>query len=107
MGSLMGTKRANRTRTSARRQWGSDRRDQPLPMVPTPVSDLRITIGRLAIVLTVCAWFTYLVLTIIEQFIEGQASSARLVIEALVYIVVVTALTASAMAYLITRIGFF
>ena len=76
-------------------------------MVPAPVSDLRITVGRMAIVLTVCAWFTYLVLTIIEQFVEGQASSARLVIEALVYMVVVTALTASAMAYLITRIGFF
>ena len=76
-------------------------------MVPVPVSDLRITVGRMAIVLTVCAWFTYLVLTIIEQFVEGQASSARLVIEALVYMVVVTALTASAMAYLITRIGFF
>ncbi len=76
-------------------------------MVPAPVSDLRITVGRMAIVLTICAWFAYLVLTIIEQFVEGQASSARLVIEALVYMVVVTALTASAMAYLITRIGFF
>ena len=76
-------------------------------MVAPPVSDLRITIGRMAIVLTVSAWFTYVVLTIIQQFIEGDASSARLVIEALVYLVVVTALTASAMAYLITRIGFF
>ena len=61
----------------------------------------------MAIVLTVSAWFTYIVLTIIQQFVEGQASSARLVIEAIVYMVVVTALTASAMAYLITRIGFF
>ncbi|HEY2332775.1 MAG TPA: EAL domain-containing protein [Acidimicrobiales bacterium] len=61
----------------------------------------------MAIVLTVCAWFAYLVLTIIQQFVEGQASSARLVIEAIVYLLVVTALTASAMAYLITRIGFF
>ena len=76
-------------------------------MVAPPVSDLRITIGRMAIVLTVSAWFTYVVLTIVQQFIEGDASSARLVIEALVYLVVVTALTASAMAYLITRIGFF
>lgn len=103
----MGSKRAEAVRTKARRQWGSDRRDQPLPMVPPSVSDLRIAIGRMAIVLTVGAWFTYVVLTIIQQFIEGQASSARLVIEALVYLVVVTALTASALAYLITRIGFF
>ena len=93
--------------TRRRRQWGSDRRDEPLPTVPPPVSDRRIRMGRLAIVLTVSAWFAYLCFTIFRQFIEGSADSARLVIEAIVYMVVVTALTASAMAYLITRIGFF
>ncbi len=90
-----------------RRQWGSDRREQPLPMVPPPVSERRIRTGRLAIVLTVSAWFAYMCLSIFQQFIEGRANSARLVVEAIVYMTVVTALTASAMAYLITRIGFF
>jgi EAL domain-containing protein (putative c-di-GMP-specific phosphodiesterase class I)/cellulose synthase/poly-beta-1,6-N-acetylglucosamine synthase-like glycosyltransferase len=90
-----------------RRQWGSDRREQPLPMVPPPVSERRIRMGRLAIVLTVSAWFAYMCLSIFQQFIEGRANSARLVVEAIVYMAVVTALTASAMAYLITRIGFF
>ena len=90
-----------------RRQWGSDRRDEPLPVVPAPVSERRIRMGRLAIVLTVSAWIAYVCFTIFQQFIEGRADSARLVVEAIVYIVVVTALTASAMAYLITRIGFF
>ncbi|MBI4934473.1 MAG: EAL domain-containing protein [Actinobacteria bacterium] len=90
-----------------RRQWGSDRREEPMPVVAPPVSDRRIMVGRMAIVLTVSAWFTYLFLTIVQQFVEGDASSARLVIEAIVYMVVVTALTASSMAYLITRIGFF
>jgi EAL domain-containing protein (putative c-di-GMP-specific phosphodiesterase class I)/cellulose synthase/poly-beta-1,6-N-acetylglucosamine synthase-like glycosyltransferase len=90
-----------------RRQWGSDRRDKPLPTVPPPVSDRRIRMGRLAIVLTVSAWLAYTSFTIFQQFIEGRADSARLVIEAIVYMFVVTALTASAMAYLITRIGFF
>ncbi|MEO5723605.1 MAG: glycosyltransferase family 2 protein, partial [Ilumatobacteraceae bacterium] len=90
-----------------RRQWGSDRRDHPLPTVPTRVSDRQVRLGRTAIVVTVMAWSAYVVLTIIHQFVEGKASSARLVIEALVYLVVVTALTASAIAYLITRIGFF
>ena len=95
-------------RSTGRRQWGSDRHDRPpLPMVAAPVSDRRITIARLAIVLTVVAWMAYVTLTIIQQFVSGDASSARLVIEAIVYLVVVTALTASAMAYLITRIGFF
>ncbi len=90
-----------------RRQWGSDRRSEPLPMVPPPVSERRIRMGRLAIVLTVSAWFAYMCLSIFQQFIEGRANSARLVVEAIVYMAVVTALTASAMAYLITRIGFF
>ena len=76
-------------------------------MVAAPVSDRRIRMARLAIVVTVSAWIVYVTETIIQQFVEGQASSARLVIEAIVYLVVVTALTASAMAYLITRIGFF
>lgn len=61
----------------------------------------------MAIVLTVSAWFVYLFLTIVEQFVEGHAAGARQTIEAIVYILVVTALTASAIAYLITRIGFF
>jgi EAL domain-containing protein (putative c-di-GMP-specific phosphodiesterase class I)/cellulose synthase/poly-beta-1,6-N-acetylglucosamine synthase-like glycosyltransferase len=95
------------TRPTRRRQWGSDRRERPLPMVPAPVSERRIRMGRLAIVLTVSAWFSYLCLSIFQQFIEGRADSARLVVEAIVYMLVVTALTASAMAYLITRIGFF
>jgi len=61
----------------------------------------------MAIVATVGAWTVYVVITVIEQFVEGRASSARLGVEAIVYLFVVTALTASAMAYLITRIGFF
>jgi len=101
--------RTNRTGLHAgrRRQWGSDRRTQPIPVIAPPISDRRIVIGRMAIVLTVSAWFVYVFLTILQQFVEGDASSARLVVEAIVYLVVVTALTASAMAYLITRMGFF
>jgi EAL domain-containing protein (putative c-di-GMP-specific phosphodiesterase class I)/cellulose synthase/poly-beta-1,6-N-acetylglucosamine synthase-like glycosyltransferase len=100
---------ASNTEQSPRRkrQWGSDRRTQPLPTVPPPVSERRIRVGRLAIVLTVSAWVAYICLMIFQQFVEGRANSARLVVEAIVYMVVVTALTASAMAYLITRIGFF
>ena len=61
----------------------------------------------MAIVATVCAWLGYVIVTVIEQFVEGRAASARLGVEAIVYLVVMTALTASAMAYLIARIGFF
>src|SRR4051794_11335825 len=94
-------------RPNIRRQWGSDRRRDPLPLVPPKVSEGRMAIGRLAIVLTVTAWAAYVAFTIEQQFIVGQADSARLVIEAIVYLLMVTALVTSAMAYLITRIGFF
>src|SRR5664280_1911589 len=97
----------DQARPRLNRQWGSDRRSKPLPMVAPPISDRRITVGRLAIVLTVSAWICYIAFTIEQQFIVGLASSARLVIEAIVYMLVVTGLAASAMAYLITRIGFF
>ena len=94
-------------RPDTQRQWGADRRSAPQPIVPPPVSEGRIARGRLAIVLTITVWAAYLIRTVIEQFIAGHATSARLAIEAIVYMVVVTGLAASATAYLITRIGFF
>ncbi|MGY1721436.1 glycosyltransferase family 2 protein [Blastococcus sp. SYSU DS0533] len=98
---------ADPRRPDVRRQWGSDRRREPLPLVPAKVSERRMAIGRLAIVLTVSAWAAYVAFTIEQQFIEGKADSARLVIEAIVYLLLITGLATSAMAYLITRIGFF
>ncbi|MDP5181180.1 EAL domain-containing protein [Blastococcus sp. BMG 814] len=98
---------ADPRRPDVRRQWGSDRRREPLPLVPAKVSEGRMAIGRLSIVLTVSAWAVYVAFTIEQQFIEGKADSARLVIEAIVYLLMITGLATSAMAYLITRIGFF
>jgi EAL domain-containing protein (putative c-di-GMP-specific phosphodiesterase class I)/cellulose synthase/poly-beta-1,6-N-acetylglucosamine synthase-like glycosyltransferase len=94
-------------RPDAPRLWGADRRAAPHPLVSPPVSEGRIARGRLAIVLTITVWACYIVYTVIEQFIAGHATSARLVVEAMVYMIVVTGLAASATAYLITRIGFF
>ncbi|WP_250028794.1 EAL domain-containing protein [Paractinoplanes maris] len=91
----------------AQRQWGADRRTEPHPIVPPAVSEGRITRGRLAIVVTITVWACYVTYTIIQQFIAGHASSVRLAIEAIVYMLVVTGLAASAIAYLITRIGYF
>ncbi|HET9656271.1 MAG TPA: glycosyltransferase family 2 protein [Kineosporiaceae bacterium] len=71
------------------------------------MSDRRIASGRLAIVLTVSAWVGYVAYTVEQQFLAGRADSSRLVIEAVVYLLVVTALAASAIAYLTARIGFF
>ena len=94
-------------RPDARRQWGADRRSAPHPLVPPPVSEGRIARGRLAIVVTIGVWACYIVSTVIQQFIAGRADTARLAIEAIVYMLVVTGLAASAVAYLITRIGYF
>ncbi|SNY67801.1 EAL domain-containing protein [Paractinoplanes atraurantiacus] len=98
---------ADRRKPDAQRQWGADRRTEPHPIVPSPVSEGRITRGRLAIVVTITVWACYITYTIIQQFIAGHASSVRLGIEAIVYMLVVTGLAASAIAYLITRIGYF
>jgi EAL domain-containing protein (putative c-di-GMP-specific phosphodiesterase class I)/cellulose synthase/poly-beta-1,6-N-acetylglucosamine synthase-like glycosyltransferase len=94
-------------RPEAQRQWGADRRSAPHPLVAPPVSEGRIARGRLAIVITITVWACYIVYTVIEQFIAGRATTARLAVEAIVYMIVVTGLAASATAYLITRIGFF
>jgi EAL domain-containing protein (putative c-di-GMP-specific phosphodiesterase class I)/cellulose synthase/poly-beta-1,6-N-acetylglucosamine synthase-like glycosyltransferase len=91
----------------AQRQWGADRRTEPHPIVLPPVSEGRITRGRLAIVVTITVWACYITYTIIQQFIAGHAYSVRLAIEAIVYMLVITGLAASAIAYLITRIGYF
>ncbi|MEV4344914.1 EAL domain-containing protein [Actinoplanes sp. NPDC049596] len=98
---------ADRRKPDAQRQWGADRRTEPHPIVPPPISEGRITRGRLAIVVTITVWACYITYTIIQQFIAGHASSVRLAIEAIVYMLVVTGLAASAIAYLITRIGYF
>jgi EAL domain-containing protein (putative c-di-GMP-specific phosphodiesterase class I)/cellulose synthase/poly-beta-1,6-N-acetylglucosamine synthase-like glycosyltransferase len=89
------------------KQWGADRRSDPHPVVAPPVSEGRIARGRLAIVLTIAVWACYIAYTVFEQFVAGRANTARLVVEAIAYMLVVTALVGSASAYLITRIGFF
>jgi EAL domain-containing protein (putative c-di-GMP-specific phosphodiesterase class I)/cellulose synthase/poly-beta-1,6-N-acetylglucosamine synthase-like glycosyltransferase len=98
---------ADQRRPDAQRQWGADRRSAPHPLVAPPVSEGRIARGRLAIVLTITVWACYIIGTVIQQFIAGHAATARLAVEAIVYMIVVTGLAASATAYLITRIGFF
>jgi len=44
-----------------RKQWGGDRRTRALPIVPQPVSDRRVAMARLAIIVTVTAWLGYLI----------------------------------------------
>jgi len=88
-----------------KRQLGAERSTVPLSTVHARPSDAKITWGRLAIVITVLAWFTYLVYTIMRQFLNNGTESFRFTTEAISYLVVVTFLTFSALMYLIARQG--
>ena len=87
-----------------RRQWGADRSRSTLPAIaPTP--SRRALIGaRFAVFGTVIAWCAY----VIEQIVRLLRSdlSLRSVAEAAAYLLIVTVLTGSAAAYLVTRLGY-
>jgi len=89
---------------SPRRQWGAERRSEPLSIVHPRPSSRKITWGRVAIAVTVLSWIGYLVSTVIRQFLTVD-TNFRFAMEAVVYLVVVTFLTFSALMYLMARQG--
>jgi len=92
------------TRTR-RRQWGAERRTQPLDTIHARPSDRKLVSGRVAIILTIAFWLAYVIYTVIRQFLDYGAESFRFTTEALSYLVVVTFLTFSALMHLIARQG--
>ncbi len=90
-----------------RRQWGGDRRDaRAVPTLSKPVSDTRVAMGRLAIIITVCAWLAYTVTWFFSDFFHPGYEGAVARTEEVLYLVIVTLLTVSALAYLLSRLGF-
>ena len=89
-----------------RRQWGHDRRTAALPAVPAPVSDRRVAGARLAIMLTGAAWVAYLGEWLFGDFLAGGHQTASDRAEAIAYLLIVSLLTASTLAYLLSRLGF-
>lgn len=88
-----------------RRQWGSEKRSEPLSIVhPTP-SKRKLAWGRVAIVVTISAWIAYVVTTILRQLANNPGVGFRFQFEAVLYLVVVTFLTFSALMYLTARQG--
>jgi cellulose synthase/poly-beta-1,6-N-acetylglucosamine synthase-like glycosyltransferase/chitodextrinase len=75
--------------------------------VPAPVSDRRIALGRLAIVVTVLAWLGYFFTWLLRDLLNPIYSSATSRTETISYLLIVTMLTASALAYLLCRLGYF
>ncbi len=61
--------------------------------------------GRVAILLTIVFWVIYVVSTVIRQLLNNPDAGFRFTIEAIVYVIVVTFLTFSALMYLIARQG--
>jgi cellulose synthase (UDP-forming) len=87
-----------------RRQWGAERRLHPLGILHDKPTTRKITMSRLAIVLTVMLWVIYFVYTVIRQFFEGP-QTFQFTMQAIGYLVVVTFLTFSALMYLMARQG--
>jgi cellulose synthase/poly-beta-1,6-N-acetylglucosamine synthase-like glycosyltransferase len=102
----MGEDLARRRGKQRRSQFGRDRRADAMLVVPRPVSDRRIAMTRLAIVMTVTAWLSYFIIWLINDFLSPLYSSTRSRAEAIIYLLIVTLLTASALAYLLSRLGF-
>jgi cellulose synthase (UDP-forming) len=87
-----------------KRQWGSERRTQPLPTVHLRPSDRKVIAGRLAIVATILFWVAYVVSTVLRQFLD-RGANYQFTMEALSYLVIVTFLSFSALMYLVARQG--
>lgn len=93
-----------RVKSARKRQWGAERRTEPLPMVHDKPSTRKIVLSRLAVVATVLLWAVYFVSTIMRQFFEGP-QSFEFTLQAISYLIVVTFLTFSALMYLVARQG--
>lgn len=92
------------TEPKTRRQWGAERRSEPLSIVHPRPSSAKITWGRVAIVVTILSWLGYVVSTILRQFLD-YGGGFRFTMEAISYLIVVTFLTFSALMYLVARQG--
>ncbi len=87
-----------------KRQWGAEKKTEPLSIVHAKPTTKKITFSRLAIVITVLFWISYLVSTVIRQFFNGPQTFSFM-LQSFGYLIVVTFLTFSALMYLVSRAG--
>ena len=73
--------------------------------VAPPVSDTMITLGRLGIVVTILAWFVYITVTIISQFVNRGFQGMQFTSETAGYVVIVSFLTLSSLLFGFMRSG--
>ena len=86
------------------RQFGTETNMTPQPIMHARPSTTKMTLSRIAIILTIAFWILYLLSVIIRQLFEGP-QSYDFTLEAFSYAFVVSVLTFSSLLYLITRQG--
>ena len=88
-----------------RRQFGTEKSTTPLPSLHPRASNAKIIRGRLGILATIILWATYVVYTVVREFLNSGTAGFRFTTEALSYLIIVTFLMFSALMYLISRQG--
>jgi cellulose synthase/poly-beta-1,6-N-acetylglucosamine synthase-like glycosyltransferase len=91
---------------TTKRQWGSDKR-KALPAVPAPASESTMLIGQLAIAVTVIGWALFVITTLTSSSITGDPDRPSLGPSTILYLVIMSLLACSALAYLTTRLGYY
>ena len=87
-----------------KRQWGAEKRLEPLSNFHEVPSTLKIAFSRVAIILTVVFWGMYILSVIIRQILDG-IRGYDFVMQSVGYAFVVSVLVFSALMYLVARQG--
>ena len=85
------------------RQWGADRRIGGLPVLAAVPGRTTISAARFLVFFTVVAWAGYVIDQSIRMLRVGVTAAVAL--ETAMYMLLVSLLTASAIAYLVARLG--
>lgn len=91
--------------STRKRQWGAERRSEPLSIVHPVPSRRKILLGRVGILATILAWILYVISTVLRQLADNPNAGFQFQLETVSYLVVVTFLTFSALMYLLARQG--
>lgn len=83
------------------------RRPALVPTIAPPFKDGRIVVGQIAVVITVVGWLAFLAVTISRTSLTGAPDKPALDLATIAYLVLMSLLACSALAYLITRLGFY
>ena len=90
----------------SRRQWGSDRHLDPMPAVPRPASEGLVGLGRVAVVVSTAAWLAFIVASAMRDF-SRPGENAGAVVQTVAFMLLVSLLALSAIAYMTARLGFY